>query len=56
MNITNESICNALIELGLNVRKTGEVTPDKQFDYLLVSVTELPPLENKPIVSMNDDY
>jgi len=54
MNITNASMYNSLVALGLNVRQTSEVAPSKQFDYLLVSVTELPPLENEPTVTMND--
>jgi hypothetical protein len=54
MNIANDAIYNALTALGLNVRQTAEVTPEKQIDYMLVSVSELPSLEGKPTVSVND--
>lgn len=54
MNISNNSVHDLLIALGLNVRSTGLVTPEEQFDYLLVSVTELPPLDDKPTATIED--
>ena len=57
MELTNDTLYNALLVLGAEVKKSGTVvTMDEQYNYLLVSVTGLPPDKNKPsTVSIDKD-